>query len=608
MSAGIEGLTTKRWWRITVTCIFIALSSLLLAYAILAVVRFPRWAVDDAFILFRYAENLATTGRLSWNPGENPVEGYTGVALIVLIAAAIKLGISPLLAAHFFGIFFFFAGAVLLVLILRGFNLGSTIALALYFTAPFMYAHVWSGLETTMFVAAILFALYAFTQKHRKLFIASLLLLGLVRPEGALLSIILLALYRPFSINTVIWFLLPAAAYFIWRWAYYGRLMPNTFYAKTVGGKPYRGNVQMLRELFTTYLPMPALLALIYIRWEKIKEHKYLIIGIVLFCLAAIYTSVSAILMMTFSYRLFVPFYVLAVLAISAIITQAKPTVRTILLVLLLILPQAIENTDKERMKIVREYCRTHYAMLLDEHIKAGKFLRERMPPDEWLIVHADAGAIPFYSKLRTVDFGRLNNEYLTRKDITEQDIADYFYSFNAGAVVFTSYHPDQLDHGEEAHRISSDSRFENYTIVKKYKSNARRRYYEFVYLRSDLVTEEESLLAEQALLNSQIDSMSLWMKYADGDADDLWDRAHRSKTPSVRLEYFKALARRFPDHASAPMALFMVGLIYSEDLHKPELARQAFEELRSRYPNAEIAGSAYEMLESLNTERLEKP
>src|SRR3954465_2857630 len=50
-----------------------------LAVATAQFLRFPRATVDDAFITYRYAENLARHGELTFNVGGNPVEGYTGV-------------------------------------------------------------------------------------------------------------------------------------------------------------------------------------------------------------------------------------------------------------------------------------------------------------------------------------------------------------------------------------------------------------------------------------------------------------------------------------------------------------------------------------------------
>src|ERR1043166_1004184 len=75
-----------------------------IGYTVAAIALFPKLTVDDAYITVRYAENLARHGELVYNVGEQPVEGYTGVALPVLLAGFVRLGISPILAGRAIGI------------------------------------------------------------------------------------------------------------------------------------------------------------------------------------------------------------------------------------------------------------------------------------------------------------------------------------------------------------------------------------------------------------------------------------------------------------------------------------------------------------------------
>ncbi|MFT5442480.1 MAG: arabinofuranosyltransferase, partial [Myxococcota bacterium] len=49
---------------------------------------------DDAFISFRYAKNLAMGHGIVWNPGEY-VEGYTNFLWVLILAAGMRLGLSP---------------------------------------------------------------------------------------------------------------------------------------------------------------------------------------------------------------------------------------------------------------------------------------------------------------------------------------------------------------------------------------------------------------------------------------------------------------------------------------------------------------------------------
>ncbi len=55
-----------------------------------------RWVGDDAFISYRYAQNLVQGQGLVFNPGER-VEGYTNFLWTLLIAGGLYLGINPIL-------------------------------------------------------------------------------------------------------------------------------------------------------------------------------------------------------------------------------------------------------------------------------------------------------------------------------------------------------------------------------------------------------------------------------------------------------------------------------------------------------------------------------
>lgn len=70
------------------------------AYLSLAYV-FREFVIDDTFITFRYAENFAGGGALSFNRDDaDPVEGYTSFSWVLLSAAAIRIGLDPLSTAR----------------------------------------------------------------------------------------------------------------------------------------------------------------------------------------------------------------------------------------------------------------------------------------------------------------------------------------------------------------------------------------------------------------------------------------------------------------------------------------------------------------------------
>ena len=53
---------------------------------------------EDAAILMRYAQNLASGHGIVWNVGENPVEGATDFLFMVAVGSLIKIGLGAELA------------------------------------------------------------------------------------------------------------------------------------------------------------------------------------------------------------------------------------------------------------------------------------------------------------------------------------------------------------------------------------------------------------------------------------------------------------------------------------------------------------------------------
>ena len=114
---------------------------LIVLYVIFLLVIFPRWTVDDAFITFRYANNLARHGELTWNVGEDPVEGYTGVGLPVILAFFIKNGFEPSAVSQTIGVLSLLGIGIILYFFLNQLQIGGivrTLAICIYFTSPFL--------------------------------------------------------------------------------------------------------------------------------------------------------------------------------------------------------------------------------------------------------------------------------------------------------------------------------------------------------------------------------------------------------------------------------------------------------------------------------------
>ena len=107
--------------------------------------------------------------------------------------------------------------------------------------SPFVWVHAFAGLETPLYMALILeLALCAWKASERNPAYVCLLalLLPLTRPEGTVFAAAGLLLYwqrREDKGRVALWAGIAAligVIYFVWRWQYFGHLLPNPFYVK----------------------------------------------------------------------------------------------------------------------------------------------------------------------------------------------------------------------------------------------------------------------------------------------------------------------------------------------------------------------------------------
>ncbi|HVV51795.1 MAG TPA: hypothetical protein VHO06_19155, partial [Polyangia bacterium] len=202
-----------------------------------------KWVADDAFISFRYAENLARGHGLVWNPGER-VEGYTNFLWTVLLAGAIRVHLDPVRVSVVLGLTSY---ALLLVTVFRlGWRLLSEkrralalLPLALAATNPYLISFATSGLET-MFVALMVTLAFERAEagwpRAAGLCAAAALM---AHPDQAILVAALagaLALDRARRREALVYCATVAAVfvpYYLLRWWYYGEFWTNTYYTKS---------------------------------------------------------------------------------------------------------------------------------------------------------------------------------------------------------------------------------------------------------------------------------------------------------------------------------------------------------------------------------------
>lgn len=211
---------------------------------------------EDAAMLMRYADHLARGYGIVWNIGQHPVDGATDFLFMAAVAALIKAGMAIGRSARVLG----YVAHVVTVLLVYGVNRRIWRAGLVISFVTALYLAVGTGLSyVAAFFGTPFFALFATVSwtlgllliQERKprpalaaLFSLSALVMGLVRPEGVLLAVLMLAAIVvlkgwPAAAQIVLMFaatfLLLGGAYFFSRWTYFGFPLPNAFYKKSGG-------------------------------------------------------------------------------------------------------------------------------------------------------------------------------------------------------------------------------------------------------------------------------------------------------------------------------------------------------------------------------------
>jgi peptidyl-prolyl cis-trans isomerase C len=84
--------------------------------------------------------------------------------------------------------------------------------------------------------------------------------------------------------------------------------------------------------------------------------------------------------------------------------------------------------------------------------------------------------------------------------------------------------------------------------------------------------------------------------------AEELWEMAQIESDPVNRIQYYRDIVNLYPDHKSAPEALFMIGFTYAEDVKDFVQARRTFDELKKKYPQSPMLDSAQWMMDNMET------
>lgn len=285
---------------------------------------------DDSFITYRYVKNFTEGNGLVFNIGDR-VEGYTCFLWVVLLSGVKSLGFNFISASQILGIISSMFTLLFTYLISTkifpkdkgaAFNLVFSLAAVTLLASNGSFAF-WavSGMETGLFGCLVTLGIYLYLRELNdnsdNIPISSLVFFfaALTRPEGNLIfavTILHKIIYtlkhkkadisstdnKLISKNNLLWigmYFAPALIFMIWRYSYYGYLLPNTFYAKTGSSLEYYSAGLDYTWTFLRSYGFYGLFALIALYTLTTKErfysYLYLVMIFVIFTLYVIFVG-----------------------------------------------------------------------------------------------------------------------------------------------------------------------------------------------------------------------------------------------------------------------------------------------------------------------------
>ena len=495
-------------WQYPHPSLLIIILPVLLAFASIAIQNW-NMVFDDAFISYRYAQNLAMGHGITWNPGYPPTEGYTNFLLVLILAPVIWAGFDPLLFTRILSFVCVIAmSGILFTVAKRQYSCSPTVAsmiAALVFLVPATEVLCLAGLETVIYAFFLLITFIAgitFIDRnqlsHSILFSSLLILTMLLRPEAALLypvvsiATVIVAIRHKSTLKPLMAgffaLLVMGGAYLAWKYLHFGHLLPNPFFVKAAGQDFFNPDGLRSAMFFINEYALLLFLALFGLirpfvtghpnqRWNKLV----VVTGsafVVVYCLFFSHIDTLMDIYGRFLYPL-VPLVILlatptlakALGFIESVSTHRKYVLPGLMVVFLLVFaPTDISRLPDRLNKLFSNNNFQSYESYMGKELRTSKALARFPQIKKVRIAFADAGVMPYYSGAIWLDVVGLNDGFIART--REKDkLTDYFFDWSADLVI----HPGRAGqswlrngHGPLGDYLSwsNDPRWDEYQYV----------------------------------------------------------------------------------------------------------------------------------------------
>ncbi len=434
---------------------------------------------EDAAMLMRYADHLAKGDGIVWNVGEAPVDGATDFLFMVSSAGLITLGATVGRAVRGLGYVSHILTVILIYWTCRYLwkaNTWISALSALYLVVGTGLSYVAAYFGTPFFALAVtctwilgLILIHQLKESFWMSLAFSLagLITGLIRPEGAILAILMLVsliLWRNPNRSRVLiatfisTFIILGGAYFLWRWNYFGQPLPNPFYRKG-GGLLYWDsfNASLLN---TIRLSLPFFLAfLLGLRSkETAKLTGLFLLPVIGFAAAFVLISDDTNYGARFQYA-----------TVPLVLLTWYPLVKELQIKVQPASPKGKDGgkSNWERIILIAGVCSIFTALIYyawQQNCSLTSFQRDCTTPYEsdgrydlgkvlaeyrdrnYVLATTEAGLLPYYSGWTTIDTWGLNDQWITQNgEVTEEYLDRYHPHVIAFHAHFSPLVPPKL-------------------------------------------------------------------------------------------------------------------------------------------------------------------
>ena len=291
---------------------------------------------EDAYIYFRFVENIAAGDGYVFNPGGEKIEGCSSFTWLFVLVVCKLAGFNILLASKMAGIAF---GCLSLIIIHRiSRTLISSPALAVLpvaltaISVPFLMRNQ-MGLDESVYTLVFLALTYTCLSAERFRYWPFLFFLLIIsRPEGILTGLALLPVFylyrdrRSDIIAGVVIVAVLTGMLLLFRLLYFHEFLPSPFYHKVFAGKYYYGLIYA-HGFFKDYYAYLLLLPLLFLPFKRLLRNRQTGIVLSFAGIHCLWVILAGACFFPF-YRHFVPviplLYIMAVSIIAALLPRTS--------------------------------------------------------------------------------------------------------------------------------------------------------------------------------------------------------------------------------------------------------------------------------------------